>query len=63
MKTIKIDIAADGSVQIETSGFKGKSCAEITKVFEQALGVAGDRKFKPEYYQQEEQRHQQKASN
>lgn len=62
-KQINITIGEDGSVEIESSGFKGKSCAEVTKVFEQALGSTKERKFKPEYYQQEESKHQQKASN
>lgn len=41
----------DGSdVKIDAVGFKGKQC-EITKAYEQGLGVVKERKAKPEFYQ------------
>ncbi|HZV35102.1 MAG TPA: DUF2997 domain-containing protein [Verrucomicrobiae bacterium] len=57
-KQINITVEADGSVQIETTGFKGKSCQDITKSFEQALGVVKGNTFKPEFYQHEERSQQ-----
>ena len=41
---IIVDIATDGSVTVQTRGFKGKSCRDATKQIEQALGtVKSDR--------------------
>ncbi|MBG1265070.1 DUF2997 domain-containing protein [Nostoc sp. WHI] len=37
-----------GEVKVEASGFEGLSCLEATQPFEEALGVVGDRQFKPE---------------
>jgi hypothetical protein len=51
----------DGTVHKETRGFKGKSCVDKTKFIEEALGIAGERKFKAEYHEQETQ--QDKVSN
>lgn len=54
MKSIIITVAADAGVTIETQGYKGESCANATKIFEEALGIVGDSKKKPEYFQEEE---------
>jgi hypothetical protein len=56
MKEITIKILRDGTVEFETHGIKGKTCVDISKLFEQAL--TGDqnnddhvqRKLKSEYY-------------
>ena len=58
MKEIKIIIAPDAKVTIETSGFAGSSCADATKAFEEALGAASKRDYKPEFYQSEENQQQ-----
>ena len=52
MKQIIIEVSADGSLKIETKGFKGAECEKATKAMEEALGVASDRKKKPEFFQQ-----------
>ena len=43
----------DGTtVHKETKGFKGKSCTEVTKFIDKALGgETSNRKLKPEYYE------------
>lgn len=50
MKTVIIEVHSTGTVQIETTGFKGNACEKITAEVEKALGVPGVRKKKPEYY-------------
>lgn len=55
-REIKIRIRPDGKVEVETFGFTGQSCAELSEYLERLL--AGDRaarddlqrKLKPEYY-------------
>lgn len=51
--SIVVDISPTGTVKIDASGFKGKSCTEATQTIEVALGgmVKGsDRKHKPEFF-------------
>lgn len=43
---------ATGEVKIEAEGFEGLSCLEATQPFEEALGIVGDRTYKPESQQQ-----------
>lgn len=47
---ITADFGPDGSVKIEAHNFTGRSCEEATQFLEDALGVAGPRKKKAEYY-------------
>lgn len=53
-KKIHVTIDALGNPKIEAEGFTGGSCAEATKVIEQALASGGEttRELKPEWYQQ-----------
>lgn len=51
MKQVTIEIDTDGNIRVEASGFKGADCEKATKAMEEALGKAGDRKKKPDYYQ------------
>lgn len=44
--------AGTGEVKIEAEGFEGLSCLEATQPFEEALGIVGDRTYKPESQQQ-----------
>ncbi len=50
---IILEFLEDGQIKMEGKGFQGKSCDEAMAVFEQALGVAMDRKNKPEYFRAE----------
>jgi len=56
MKDVKIRIKKDGSTTLETSGFKGKACEELTdKMLKDLrdLGISGqvkEDKKKAEYY-------------
>jgi hypothetical protein len=56
-RSVKISIRPDGKVELETHGFVGESCVDLSKALEQAL--AGDeaaddervsRELQPEYY-------------
>ena len=50
---INVTILPDGVVEIAPSGFKGKKCKDATKFLEQALGMTGEGKPTPEYYETE----------
>ena len=52
MTEIKIVIGADGKVNIDVAGVKGKSCTDLTKSIEKALGKVQATKKKAEFYQQ-----------
>jgi len=55
-REVKIRIRPNGKVELETEGFVGSSCAEVSEFFEKLLiGNVDDegsvhREFKPEYY-------------
>ena len=51
-KSIEIEVSPEGDVKIEAVGFHGKGCEQATEAIEQALGIVGSRKKKPEYNQQ-----------
>lgn len=46
--TFKID--KKGIVTMEVAGVQGMNCSDITKAFEENLGVVTDVQQKPEYY-------------
>ncbi|MBS7380637.1 MAG: DUF2997 domain-containing protein [Bradymonadales bacterium] len=54
---IEFSIKPDGSVDIAVKGAKGKSCTELTREIEEALGIVRNREYTSEYYQQEEEVH------
>jgi len=55
-REVKIRIRPDGKVELETEGFIGSSCAEVSEFFEKLLTGSTDddgsvnRQYKPEYY-------------
>ena len=54
---IEFSIKPDGSVDIAVKGAKGKSCTELTREIEEALGIVRNHEYTSEYYQQEEEVH------
>lgn len=54
---IEFTIQPDGSVDIAVKGAKGKSCTELTREIEEALGIVKNRTYTSEFYQQEEEIH------
>ena len=49
-RTIEVIVEPNGRVAIEAMGFAGADCEKATAFLEQALGVATDRRKKPEYH-------------
>ncbi len=52
MKEIVIDVSNDGEIQIETKGFKGKSCITESQFLKDILGKETARKLTPTYWQE-----------
>ncbi len=50
-----ITIQPDGSVQVHVMGYKGKSCLEAVKLFEQVVGVVKSQRETSEFYEPDEQ--------
>lgn len=50
-----ITIAPDGSVELHVKGYKGKSCLEAMKLFEQIVGELKSQQATSELYEPEEQ--------
>ena len=49
-RTIEVIVEPNGRVAIEAMGFAGADCEKATAFLEQALGVVGERRKKPEYH-------------
>lgn len=49
-----ITIAPDGSVEIQVKGYKGKSCLEAVKIFEQVVGEMKAQRETSEFYEPDE---------
>jgi len=52
MKEIVIDVSDEGEIQIETKGFKGKSCVTEVQFLKDVLGKETARTLTPTYWQQ-----------
>jgi hypothetical protein len=50
-----ITIAPDGGVEVHIKGYKGKSCLEVMKMFEQVVGELKSRNETSEFYEPDEQ--------
>lgn len=62
-RTIEVTVESTGGIIIEAVAFKGADCEKATQFLEEALGVAGQRIKKPEYYHRSRQQHQQKLGS
>jgi len=51
---IILEVDELGDFNLEVLNGDGKNCLEATKKLEQVLGVVNDRKFKPEYRQNQQ---------
>jgi predicted enzyme related to lactoylglutathione lyase len=58
-RSIEIMIAPDGGLTINAVNFKGADCDQATKFLEQVLGVATEKRRKPEYHQSARRKNQQ----
>ena len=62
-RTIEVTVESTGGIIIEAVAFKGADCEKATQYLEEALGVAGQRTKKPEYYQRSRQQHQRRLGS
>lgn len=51
---LEISITAEGEVSINVIGAKGKKCLDLTKDFEEALGIVTERETKSSFYESDE---------
>ena len=49
-----ITIGPDGNVELHVQGFKGRSCLEAMKLFEQVVGELKSQRETSEFYEPEE---------
>jgi acylphosphatase len=54
-REFNITIAPDGNVEVHVKGYKGKSCLEVIKMFEQVVGEIKSRQETTEFYEPDEQ--------
>jgi hypothetical protein len=54
-REFEITIAPNGSVELHVKGYKGKSCMEAMKMFEQVVGELRTRRETSEFYEPDEQ--------
>ena len=53
-REFEITIAADGTVEVQIEGYKGKRCLEAMKIFEQIVGELKAQNLTHDYYAPEE---------
>jgi hypothetical protein len=53
-REFEITIAPDGSVEVHVKGYKGKSCLEAMKIFEQVVGELKSQRETSEFYEPDE---------
>jgi hypothetical protein len=51
-RTIEVKVSPQGDISIDAVGFQGTDCEHATRFLEEALGVVGQKVKKPEFYQQ-----------
>ncbi len=56
-KTIEVIVAPDGQTCVETKGFAGASCQEVSRFIEQALGRRTCEQHTAEFFQQAANQH------
>jgi hypothetical protein len=55
MREFEITIGKTGEVQLHVKGFKGRSCLEAMKAFEQIVGELKQQQLTSEFYEPDEQ--------
>jgi hypothetical protein len=54
-REFEITIGPEGGVELHVKGYKGKSCLEVIKLFEQIVGDIKARRETNEFYEPDEQ--------
>ncbi|MGI9242684.1 MAG: DUF2997 domain-containing protein [Verrucomicrobiales bacterium] len=49
-----ITIGSDGTVEVQITGYKGKRCLEIAKMFEEVVGEINSQRETSEFYEPDE---------
>ena len=52
--TIEVSVSPAGEITVEAEGYTGSTCEEATRFLEEALGLAGNRTRKAEFYRREQ---------
>ena len=60
---IEIIVGSSGEIKIDAIGFKGADCEKATRYLEEALGTVGATVKKPEYYQRNANKPQQRIGS
>ena len=63
MKTIEITISTQGQAKVETKGFSGSECREVSRFLEQALGRSTGETLTAEFHQDQSVDQQLKQSS
>lgn len=58
---ITIEVNKEGDSTISVEGVKGKKCKDVTRAFEEALGIIQSDVETAEYHEEPEQQQRQKA--
>lgn len=53
-REFEITIAADGSVEVQVQGYKGRRCLDAMKIFQEIVGEVKSQSLTHEYYAPEE---------
>lgn len=59
-QTVTYLIGKDGKITVEVEGVKGASCRELVRDTVEKLGVELSTELKPEYFEQTEEKEQEK---
>ena len=62
-RSIEVLIQSTGEIAIDAIGFTGADCEKATQYLEEALGVAGAKRKKPEYHQSRKTTRQQRLGS
>jgi len=59
MKTIEVTVGPKGEVQLETRGFAGRACRDVSQALIDSLGLSRSEQLTAEFYRSETARAQQ----
>ncbi len=54
-REFEITIGKGGQVELHVTGYKGRACLEVARLFEQIVGEISSRQETSEFYEPEEQ--------
>ena len=60
IKTIEVTVAPNGETSVETKGFVGAECRDVSRFIEQALGQRTGERLTAEFHQRQQVAQQQR---